>query len=213
MKKREFVSLARQLLPFVPGAVVHGPMMAIVPIGQVFRGLYFEGSDFDAQSFYINAFWLPLYVPTKHIHFNFGKRLRDNRGADRWNSDSPQLLDDLAAAIRRDALPLFDKVESLQGVVEVTRQAAVVSKDPYVHQALSYALAMAGEGTEAVRAIDVLLGLLNPAVPWQAQFAARANLLKEKIADGTEEAGTMLEGWRAESIRSLGLDGIAGLSI
>jgi hypothetical protein len=208
MKTKEFSSLAKQLLPHVSGMIIHGPMMLAVPVGEVLRGIYFEGSDFDAKSFYVWVFWLPLYVPTERIAFNLGKRIR-GRSGERWNAESAQLLENLATAIRCEALPFLGGLETPQGVVKAARLAAAESRDPYVHQALSYALAKAGETEDAVGAIDTLLGLLTPGIPWQAELGTRANLLKEKLLERIENAGAMLEGWRAESVRKLGLESIS----
>ena len=208
MKKKEFASLARQLLPHVADMIVHGPMMLTIPVGQVLRGIYFEGSDFDAKSFYVWVFWLPLYVPTEQVSFNLGKRIRSAAG-ERWNTDSPRLLENLVIAIRTEAIPLLKRLETPEGVLEAARSAAAGSKDPYVHQALSYALAIAGKTEAAVSAIDVLLGFLDPAIPWQAELGSRTTLLKEKLLERPENAAAMLEGWRTESIRKLGLESLS----
>jgi hypothetical protein len=100
-------------------------------------------------------------------------------------------------------------LETGEGVLEVARSAAAESKDPYAHQALSYALAMAGETEAAVSSIDVLLRILNPGIPWQAELGSRATLLKEKLLEEPENAAAMLEGWRTESSRKLGLESLA----
>lgn len=209
MKTKAFAALARQLLPSLPGMVIHGPMMLVVPLGQVLRGLYFEGSSFDAKSLYVWLFWLPLYVPTETAYFNLGKRLRDESGGDRWNMADAQFMEGLTKSVRAEAIPFLKGLDTPQGVVEAARRAAATSKDPYTHQALCYALAKAGKVQEAVTAVDVLLGLLSPAIPWQAELGTRANLLKEKLIASAEDTTAMLEGWTAESIRQLKLEDIS----
>ena len=64
MNNKEFASLGNDLLQELPGFVVKSPMVFAAPIKHVLRGLYFEGSDFDRDSFYIWGFFLPMYVPT-----------------------------------------------------------------------------------------------------------------------------------------------------
>jgi len=88
MKTKEFVSLAKQLSPDLHGFAINGPLMFIRPVNRVLRGLYFEGSSFDAKSFYLWAFFLPLCVPTKHVSFNLGKRIRGG-GGERWSQTIP----------------------------------------------------------------------------------------------------------------------------
>jgi polygalacturonase len=65
------------------------------------RGLYFEGSSFDGKSFYVWTFVLPLFVPTKHVSFNLGKRLRALGGADRWNAGCAERVIKAAPAPNR----------------------------------------------------------------------------------------------------------------
>jgi hypothetical protein len=205
MKKKEFASLARRLSPHVPGTIVHGPMLLIPPVTRTLRGLYFEGSSFDAKSFYIWVFWMPLCVPSEHVYFNLGRRVRGTSGGDRWNAGAPQLLEDLVAAIRSEAIPLLSLTGTQTGEIEAARAATAGNTSPYTHQALAYVLAQAGETQAAVDTLAVLLGFLDPAVPWQAEMGARARLLKEGLVEHPEEVARMLDGWRLDSIRNLGL--------
>ena len=210
MTKKEFITLAKQLLPVVPDAVVHGPMIAIVPMGQILRGLNFDRSGWSKTAFYVETFWLPLYVPTEHIHFTFGNRIRDSRGVDGWDTVSPAMLDELSAAIRRNALPFFDTVKTLQGVVEVARAAVARSLNSHHHQALAYTLAKIGEVEDAVQVIDALLVRLDDTtIPWVAKQKADITAFRKILTDRPEDIDATLEGWRAETIRNLKLADIS----
>ena len=57
MKNREFATIGRKLLPHLPGFVVKGPMTFKSPIGDILYALHFDGSDFDAESFYVEIFF------------------------------------------------------------------------------------------------------------------------------------------------------------
>ena len=98
MKKKEFASLARQLLPHFSGMVVHIPLMLLRPVKPVLRGICFEGSGSDPKTFYVWKFWLPLYVPRKRISFTHGERLRDKGGAEMWNVTESRLVERLTDA-------------------------------------------------------------------------------------------------------------------
>jgi hypothetical protein len=208
MKTKDFISLAMTVGNYMPSMVVHGQMMLVVPVGQILRGVYFEGSGFDAKSFYVWVFWLPLYVPQEHISFNFGRRIRDASGGDRWNADSPQLLEGLVTAVRRDAVSFLSRLGMAKDeeMVRIARAAAAKSKDVYAHEALAYALARAGDTEAAIEAIDVLLKLLDPAIHWQAELGTRANLIKGKLLCEANKVGVQLDKWRAESIRKLKIE-------
>jgi hypothetical protein len=212
MKSKEFASLARKLLPQCPRMIVHGTMLVMPPIEPVLRGLCFEGSSFDAKSFYVWAFWMPLYVPADTVSFNLGKRIREECGGDRWSAADDRVIEKLSSAIRSDALPFLCELETAKDVVVAAGRAAAGSRDPYAHQALAYSLAKAGDVAAAVDSIDVLLGLLSPLVPWQAELRTRAQSLKETLIAKKEDAAAMLDGWTAESIRRLGLEQLGGLA-
>src|ERR1700730_11760587 len=120
MKTKEFVAIEKALLPELPDFAIKGSMMLMRPVEYVLRGICFEGSDFDKTSFCVNVFALPPCVPTKHLYFIFGSRLRI-AGADRWNANDPDVIAELGEAIRRDAMPFLmpflSSAESLLGFV------------------------------------------------------------------------------------------------
>jgi hypothetical protein len=107
MKTKDFVQLERQLIQDLPGYTVSGPMIVKCPIDQVLRGLSFEGSSFDANTFFVWFFFLPLCIPTTHLYFNFGQRLRNSNGGDAWHVNALDLLSDLRAAISQRPCPIF----------------------------------------------------------------------------------------------------------
>lgn len=208
MKKKEFASLARQLLPHFSGMVVHIPLMLLRPVKPVLRGICFEGSGSDPKSFYVWKFWLPLYVPRKRISFTHGERLRDEAGAEMWNVTESRLVERLTDAIRTQALPFLEGLDTPQSVVERARQAAAGSEYLYFHQTFSFALAKAGRYHEAAKAIEVFMGLLDRAVPWQAELGAQADALKQALVSRPDEVPGMLDSWMTETIRHLGLEAL-----
>ncbi len=208
MKKKEFAALGRQLTSEIPGATVHGDMIVVMPVGDVLRGLCFEGSSFDAKSFYIWVFCHPLYIPTDCICFTFGDRLRGSISGERWDADSEGLLEELATTIRHQAVPFLSGFDTQQGVVEAARAAAGKHKTVRLYETLSYVLAAAKQVEEAVGAIDVLSGLLDTDIAWQEELGARVTLLREALLKSDEDACELLEAWKAETIRNLGLESL-----
>jgi hypothetical protein len=205
MKKKDFAALAKRLLPHLVGFTVKGPMLFIQPLKHTLRGIYFEGSSFDARSFYVWMFFMPLCVPTHHIGFNLGRRIRGVGGGDRWNADAPNLLAELGAALKREALPFLGGIASLQDVAKAAT-ALQTSHDPYVQEAIAYALARTGEIEQAAMALDQLIGLLDAKVPWQCEMADRARTLKSQMVSNPADVQRQLEAWEAENIHTLGLE-------
>src|SRR5467141_254392 len=137
MKTTDFVGLERQLIQSMPGWAISGPMIVMCPSERVLRGIAFEGSSFDAKTFFVWFFFLPLCVPTKHLYFNFGGRLRTANGGDVWNTDT-ELLTHLRGAISDQALPYLSGVESLEGMIQKLNLSSE-AENPHRQQAIAYA--------------------------------------------------------------------------
>lgn len=188
--------------------IAHGPMLLADPVGDILRGICFEGSSFDKSSFYVWMFWMPLYVLTDELHLTLGKRICGDDG-ERWNGVSVGLLENMAASIQSDALPFLRRLETSNGLVETARDVAAESRNPHAQETLAYVLARVGKTDAAIGEIDVLLDLLDAAVPWQEKLEMRAKLVRGKLLEGPERAAEQLDRWRVESVRKLGLEVIS----
>jgi hypothetical protein len=204
MKNKDFAGLAKQLLPDLPDFFVKGPIAASQPVKHVLRGIYFEGSSFDKTSFYVWAFFLPLFIPAKHVSFNLGKRLREPTGGSRWNAESPNLIAELREAVKREALPFLSGIESAG---DIANAAIPFQKagGPIAQEAIAYAWARSGEVTRASEELNRLVRLLDLKIPWQREMAKRVETLKVKLAN-LAEAQRQLEAWESETSQNLGLE-------
>lgn len=201
MRNKDFAVLARRLLPGLPGFAIKAPLMFILPIGYTLRGLYFESHSYDKKLFYVWVFFLPLFIPRKHVSFEFGKRI----GGDRWNADAPDLIQELGDALKREALPFLSVIKSPWDVAQAA-MALRLPQNQHIQQAIAYALARAGEVNTALRALHELIRLLDARVPWQREMAERAETLIGKLAVNPADAQKQLETWEAETVKNLGLD-------
>ncbi|MBI4604275.1 MAG: hypothetical protein HY721_20135 [Planctomycetes bacterium] len=204
MKNKDFAELARRLLPDLQGFAIKTPLMFITPVQHTLRGLCFESHSYEPMQFYIWVFFLPLFIPTKHVSFNLGKRIEGPRGKP-WNAEGPNLIAELSAALKREALPFLSRMESPHDLAKAAtslRQA----QDPYVQQAIAYALARTGEVNKAVAALEELAHLLDVKVPWQREMTERAYALKSQLLGDASGAQRRLEAWEAESVCNLGLE-------
>jgi hypothetical protein len=173
MKNKDFMALAKRLLPMLPEFAVKGPMVVKLPVASILRGIHFEGSSFDTNSFYVWVFLLPLFVPTSNVYFNLGMRLRAPGGGDRWSTDMPNLMTDLSAVVEREALPFLFGITAPKDLAEAAGKLPSVN-DPYVQQAIAYAWARDGDVRRAVDQLDKLNNLLDIKVPWQRLMSNRA---------------------------------------
>jgi len=206
MKNKDFAELAQRLLPNLPGFTVKAPLMFIPPAKHTLRGICFESHSYNAKQFYVWVFLLPLCIPTKHVIFNLGKRIESPEGGP-WNANAPNLLLQLSATVKREALPFLSRVESPRDLAQAARSLQR-PQDPYTQQAIAFALARSGGVAEAVAALDELVGLLDVKVPWQLEMTQRADALRSQLLTDAASAQKQLEAWEAETTRNLGLEGV-----
>ena len=207
MKTKDFVKLEEQLVEGLPSCSISGSTIVLCPVTQVLRGLSFEGSSFDSKRFFVWFFCLPLCVPTKHLYFNMGDRLRTSGGGDMWDARDRDLLEELRHAISTQAVPHLSKVETLDEVVQVLASLPK-PRDPYKQQALAYALARISSLEEAEQALNDLLLQLDHKISWQGQLADRAEALLKCLKRSPTEAQEQLKKWEAQSIDALKLGGL-----
>jgi hypothetical protein len=203
---KEFVVIEKRLLPDFPGFAVKGALMFIQPLGNTLRGFHWEPSAFSKRDFYVNMFFLPLYVPTKHLHFTFGHRVG---GSKRWSADSRGLENALSSEMQKE-VPFLNSLETTKEVAKalepLTKPNKVGYVNPHCYEAFAYALVQAGEMTAARDAINTLLNKVNLTVDWESEIASRAQLIRDKILDKPEKARELLAAWNSETIRNLKLE-------
>lgn len=202
MIKAKLVSLEKRLLPELPGFRVDGRLVFIAPINLLIRGLHFEGSQYNDVSFHVTAFAMPLCVPTNYLYFNFGDRIRQKGGGDRWSLEMPNLVEELGAAIKLRALPFLSRVDSLLEFVEVAKSSPINQR---TLEAIGFTLARAGRITQAIEIFDQLLTMVDTNVAWQRDLAEQVGALKSKLINSPSDAQEQLAAWEAETVQKLGL--------
>jgi len=204
MTRAEFVSLEKKLLPALSGFAIKGSLIFVPPVRTLLRGISFEGSSFDKASFYVNFFVMPLFVPTEHLYFNFGNRVRHRKGGDRWSREDPGLVEELGDALKQQALPFFSRATDLVSFAELA--ASFSSRNPHTPNAIGFALARAGRGNQAIDVLDQVLTHLDLSVAWQHTIADLSRRLKTMLIEDPEKAQGQLETWENETVRNLGLE-------
>jgi len=197
--------MCRNILPDLPGFACKGWLLYAHPVSHILRGFCCDGSSFDPSIFTVTVFVLPLYVPTTHLHFNMGNRLKDERGCDKWwNIQEPDLAKKLLNSIQREGLPFLD------GVRQPSQMVALVERlpgntNPHSLEAIAYSLAMADDYVAAETALDRLVKALDVKIGWQAEMMERAKQLGEKLNTDPQGVKQLLTEWEQATVRSLGL--------
>jgi hypothetical protein len=203
---KEFVAIEKRLLPDFPGFAVKGALMFIQPLGNTLRGFHWEASAFSRKDFYVSVFFLPLYVPTKHFHFTFGRRVGQNK---RWTAESAALEGALSSEMQKD-VPFLSSLKTAKDVAKalepLTKPNEAGYVNPHCYEALAYARVRAGETTAAEDVIDTLLTKADLTVDWESEIASRAQLIRGKLLEKPEKARELLAAWESETIRNLRLE-------
>lgn len=206
MKKKQFESICEKLISHVPGYSFKGWLLyASHPVGHILRGFCCDTSGFDLTKFTVYVFGLPLYVPTTHIHFLFGHRLKDERGCEKWwDVNEPALQKDLLSRIRNQGIPFLSRIEQPWQLVEMARQLPA-TQEPYKWETIAYSLIMADDHASAQSALRHLAKIVDKDIPWQAEMVKRAEHVERELRRNPPEAKGLLEQWEHESLRNLGL--------
>ena len=201
MTTKEFVLIEQRLLPSFPGFSINKKLMFICPITDILRGFHFEPSAFSKKAFYVDVFFMPLYVPAKQIHFTFGHRVGVGKC---WNADLPGLGTELQAEMKSE-LPMLLNLGTPKNIVRALESFAN-RKNPHSIEAFAYALIRAKEFTEAAKAIATLLNVIDTRITWQREIGARTQLIKERLATDPRDACKQLNAWQSETTTNLGVD-------
>ncbi len=204
MTNKEFAAITRALQPCLQDFVVKVPLVFIPPARPILRGLCFDRSD-DKRYFYLEAFVLPLFVPTEDIYFNFGDRVRNRVGSGRWNADEPNLLQELETAVVDQALPYLREFEAPRDLVKLS-EFGEAEETLHETEAIAYALAFDRKAAASIATLDRLLSKLDRTSHWQEAMAKRAELLRADLLDDPAKAQRRLAAWEAETIRNLKLE-------
>lgn len=214
MRLKEFILLETRLSQALEDFDVKGQLMILQPLEHTLKGFHFDGSNFGKTSFYVNAFFMPLYVPAKEIHFTFGRRVRD-QGGDRWDMQMPHLESILENAMQEEA-KFLRELRTPQDVARalepLTKPNNIGYVNPHCYEALAYTLAKAGDTASALNVIEILSKCANPSVGWEAEISSRASLIGTALREDPDAAYAQLAAWTAENIKNLGLRS-AGLDL
>jgi hypothetical protein len=202
MKSAELALLLRDPLLQLEGFVLKRRLLFQPPLDRLLRGIYFDSSGFDRRAFYLTSFVMPLCVPTNHLYFTFGGRVRKAAGGDRWNTEMPDLAAKLGSALKR-AKVFLSQFESLPDFVAY---AEVGPRTERTLEGLGYALARDGEASRAVAVFDELLDRIDMSIDWHRELSDRVGDLKRSLIESPEKARSQLGSCERQTVKSLGLE-------
>jgi hypothetical protein len=119
------------LLKRNPDLALVGRLVVIKPVHHILRGISIDRRSFNSRLFVPTWAANFLFQPNAFFHYFWGKRVH---GA--WNIDVPDLAENLADAIERDALPILRSIVTIDDFVRFANGAWAEDNKPYVDVAL-----------------------------------------------------------------------------
>jgi hypothetical protein len=199
----KLIALETQIARALPPLRVKKTLMLLPPVCPVLRGIWYDRSAYDEISFSVTAFLMPLSVPADHLYFTFGDRVRRTGGGDRWSVDMPDLVTDLVAALRQQALPFLAKGETIEGFIEVAKAGPQTGR---TLEGLGYALARSGNAKQAIEVFDRIPSMLDASIAWQRELGDQVRTLSVDLAKNPEKVQQQLAEQEEDTVRNLGLE-------
>src|SRR5262249_29297767 len=153
--------------------------------------------------FTVYVFVLPLYVPTRHLYFLFGRRLKDDRGCEIWwDLNDAKSAEDLLARVQAQDIPLLNRIDSPARLLGIAQELPA-TQEVYKWETVAYSLLMVDDYAGARDSLDHLLAGPDTAIPWHAEMMERALHLKQELSTDERRAKRLLEQWEQVSMRNL----------
>jgi hypothetical protein len=181
--------------------VTRGRVAWMRPVGEIARGVAIDESSFDPAGFYAWAFFMPLFVPSSHVSFNLGFRLKRRDGSQRWNANDSTCTTELAAAIATQAVPELQSVNDAVSVMSFMHRHGFVDRHTTL---LCYS--KLGDIAAAEQALQELLRGLDMSVKWQRELAESMSDVLHKLRHSQAETDRQLQQWSNATAKSLGVE-------
>jgi hypothetical protein len=186
--------VVRPLLQRNPDLALVNRWIVIKPVHHILRGISI-GRSLDPKSFVPTWAANFLFQPNARFHFFWGTRMH---GA--WDIGVPDLAENLADAIEREALPTLRSIVTIKDFVRFANGAWVEDHKPYVDAAL-------GDFEAAQSMCDFFAGLNGSFGIRHEEIEQVVRWLCPLIATGDRRSlAQLLHTYEADSVKKLKLD-------
>jgi hypothetical protein len=205
-------AVKQYVVPHLVGFQAKGRLVFEIPCEKVLRGLYFENSTFNPQSFCVYAFVQPLYVPWACVHFTFGIRLgNQSLGHDLWwdltnTPQDRQVMSDVLNRVRDEGLPFLSRYGSSEGLARWPTEQNGWLNAP-VAEGVAYSAALCGDRARALELIGKIEQQASSGKEqgeWLRDSVDRMRRVRDCL-DCRDQLVELLAGWEGETIAALKL--------
>lgn len=208
MKANQWKPLFRSyLLPHLPHFKIRGSLLYAEPVEWLLRGFSFETSGWDSASFYLWFFVQPLYIPSDHIYFLFGKRIADSNLRIEQGREE-ECMSVVLDFIQQQGISFIEQVHTPEDLANKARTIHPSPSDPNVCETIAYSLILSGRYDDADKELKRLLAYLEPQATssWDFQQMGRLYSIHQSLLRDPMVAVQKLQDWRDYTVLHLQLD-------
>ena len=201
MTKKQEIALCAEIERNLPDAVAQSPTVFMKPLGTIYRGICIESTSREKDTFYLNVFFIPLFLPIDRLMLNLAYRLNGN-GGHRSIHDFPKIL----SSIKEEAWPVLKKIKSTRDLPAAIKQAGVIG-DPFAQLTLLYTGLELSDRKGMANATEALARMLSgrDKIEWQKNLWLDAQVVNEQAKKSKVEIDTFLTGRRQATAKALKL--------
>jgi hypothetical protein len=196
MTKNQFMALCKKLSARMPEFNVHDTFIYLNPVGRILRGIHFDSSRWSKDAFYPAAFVQPLYVPRETLNLGYGIRLSRLGSSNIWERSIPDVEVELIDAIKREAVPIFERSKSPQ---DLTKLSMMQPDGDKASVEFIYSLIAAGEIANGIHWLSKKNRGYDESIEWHRAEKARNQKLLDLCTIDPIAAQELLLQWERET--------------
>lgn len=206
----------KYFLPDLPGFNIKGHLVYHQNLYDILRGFYFESSAFSGNTFTIEVFVQPLYVPNESVIFTFGDRLGfiTKQKDIWWNFDESreyEISQEILSMMIGSGLPFLEERESVKKFLQCYQNIDVNANKHRV-EAIGYSYIMNNEYAKATNLLSSLNDILSqdiqkhPEITWMKNLQCRVQMILGYLQHQEyASAEQQLNEWKSYTLSNLNL--------
>lgn len=197
--------IQRYILSCYDHLEISGRACLVSPVNTSVRGLFFDRS-IDKNIFILKYFIMPLYVPSFHLNFNMGGRIKSiYTNSDRWDISSVNLKD-VENSIRESYFYMLE-VNDYNDVVRVCEQTLTSGENLNVCEALIYSQIRSNQSADHISVIKRFCKSVDITIPWQSDVLQRMILVRNALLEDNDNLlNELFRSWETITIENLKLE-------
>ena len=218
MNAREVQRLYKSYIqPVFPEFFIQGHLLYLKPVDYLLRGICFESSAFEKNTFNIYVFIQPTFIVRGYLWFSFGDRLHHMiRGNDHWwtidDQNEKEIMTTVVSLLSQAKSSYLDQIIEPGDLVKRLPKMVDINNSIVGQQTIAFTHILSGEKEKALVACDRLSKTLddyyleNTQRAWAKDWSQQVVDIRNRLLESNEKAIELLELWRRETMKSIHLE-------